>query len=79
MDSYDPNNFTVDTSGYSLFTLEQIMVRNPQCIPITSTIKEVAELFLDAEFHALPVVDQNNTLLGIVTTTDLIHYLLEQY
>ena len=55
------------------------MVRNPQCIPITSTIKEVAELFLDAEFHALPVVDQNNTLLGIVTTIDVIKYLLEQY
>jgi CBS domain-containing protein len=32
VDSYDPNNFNVDTSIYSLFSLEQIMVRNPKCI-----------------------------------------------
>jgi CBS domain-containing protein len=62
-----------------LFTLEQIMVRNPRCIPDSATIKEVAEIFLDADFHALPVVDKNDNLRGIVTTTDLIKYLLEQY
>lgn len=79
VDSYDPKNFTVDTSVYSLFTLEQIMVRNPQCLSDSATIKEVAETFLEAEFHALPVVDGNEKLVGIVTTTDLIKYLLEQY
>ncbi len=79
VDSYDPNNFTIDSSVYSLFTLEQIMVRKPKCIQVTATIKEVAETFLDAEFHALPVVDANEKLVGIVTTTDLIKYLLEQY
>jgi CBS domain-containing protein len=30
------------------------------------------------EFHAIPVVDNDN-LVGIVTTTDLINYLLEQF
>ncbi|MDG1822375.1 MAG: CBS domain-containing protein [Flavobacteriaceae bacterium] len=79
VDSYDPNDFTVDTSVYSLFSLEQIMVRNPKCIPSTATIKEVAETFLDSEFHALPVVDTDKTLLGIVTTTDLIKYLVAMY
>lgn len=64
---------------YSLFSLEQIMVRNPKCIPNTATIKEVAETFLDSEFHALPVVDADKTLLGIVTTTDLIKYLVALY
>ena len=79
VDSYDPNDFTVGTSVYSLFSLEQIMVRNPKCIPSTATIKEVAETFLDSEFHALPVVDTDKTLLGIVTTTDLIKYLVAMY
>ena len=79
VDSYDPNDFTVDTSVYSLFTLEQIMVRNPKCIPDTATIKEVAEIFLKSDFHALPVVDADKTLLGIVTTTDLIKYLVGMY
>ena len=78
VDSYDPNNFYVDTSIYSLFSLEQIMVRNPQCIIPDTLIKDAAELFLKSEFHALPVVE-NKKLLGILTTTDLIKYLLEQY
>jgi CBS domain-containing protein len=79
VDSYDPNDFSVDTSVYSLFSLEQIMVRNPKCISDKATIKEVAEIFLEASFHALPVVDDDNKLIGIVTTTDLIKYLVEQY
>ena len=78
MDSYDPNNFSIDTSIYELFSLEQIMVRNPKCIDPDLTIKEAAQQFLEAEYHALPVVDDNK-LVGILTTTDLIHYLLNQY
>ena len=78
VDSYDPNDFSVDTSVYELFSLEQIMVRNPKCIHPNDTVKDAAEHFLTAEYHALPVVE-NNKLVGIVTTTDLIHYLVEQY
>jgi CBS domain-containing protein len=54
------------------------MVRNPQCITPDTLIKDAAELFLKSEFRALPVVE-NKKLLGILTTTDLIKYLLEQY
>ena len=78
VDSYDPNNFSVDTSIYSLFKLEQIMVRNPSCIPPDTLIKDAAALFINSEFHALPVV-KDKKLVGILTTTDLINYLLEQY
>ena len=42
------------------------------------TIKEVAEILASREFHALPVID-GTKLVGIVTTTDLIKYLLEQH
>ena len=76
VDSYDPQNFNVDTSIYSLFSLEQIMVRNPTCIAPDTLIKDAAEIFLKSEFHALPVVE-NKKLVGIMTTTDMIKYLLE--
>ena len=46
VDSYDPNNFNVDTSIYSHFSLEQIMVRNPTCISPDTLIKDAAELYL---------------------------------
>ena len=78
VDSYDPDNFSIDTSIYELFSVEQIMVRNPKCIDLDLKIKEAAQQFLEAEYHALPVVDDNK-LVGILTTTDLIHYLLNQY
>ena len=44
----------------------------------SNTIKGVAEILAKREFHALPVVT-NNKLVGIITTTDLINYLLEQF
>lgn len=78
VDSYKPEEFRVDTSVYSMFTLEQIMVRNPTCIPSDTLIKDAAEIFLNNEFHALPIVDDGQ-LVGILTTSDLIKYLLEQY
>jgi CBS domain-containing protein len=53
------------------------MAKNLISVPPTATIKEVAELLAKKEFHALPVVS-NNELVGIVTTTDLINYLIDQ-
>ena len=78
VDSYDPNDFSLDTSVYEFLTLEQIMVRNSKCIHPNDTVKDAAEHFLSAEYHALPVVE-NDKLVGIVTTTDLLKYLLDQY
>ncbi len=68
----------IDTVVYSLFTIDQVMVKNVFSVSVTATIKEVAEMLAKHEFHALPVVD-NDELVGIVTTTDLINYLLEQF
>ena len=53
------------------------MVRNPKCIDLDFTVNEAAQHFLEAEYHALPVEDDNK-LEGILTSTDLIYYLLNQ-
>ncbi|WP_442267572.1 CBS domain-containing protein [Tenacibaculum sp. ZS6-P6] len=68
----------VDIVLNSIFTIEQVMTKNVVTVNANDTIKEVAEILSTREFHALPVVE-NNVLVGIVTTTDLIKYLLEQY
>lgn len=44
----------------------------------STTIKEAAEMFVVADYHCLPVVEEGK-LVGIVTTTDIIKYMLEQY
>jgi CBS domain-containing protein len=77
-DSIDDDDETIDTTVYNMFTIEQVMAKNLVSIQSSATIKEVAEILAKKEFHALPVVD-NDELVGIVTTTDLINYLIEQF
>ena len=68
---------TIDTIVYNMFTIKQVMAKKLVSVSSNTTIKEVAEILSKKEFHAIPVVD-NNKLVGIVTTTDLINYLLKQ-
>ncbi len=68
----------VETIVYNMFSIQQVMAKNLKSVSPDTTIKEVAEILATKEFHALPVVE-NEKLVGIVTTTDLIEYLLEQY
>lgn len=74
---YDDDDH-VDSVVYNMFTIEQVMVKKIVSISPSNSIKEVAEILAKSEFHALPVVDKN-VLVGIVTTTDLINYLLKQF
>lgn len=77
-DAVDDEESDVDTVVYNMFTIDQVMAKNLVTVSSSATIKEVAEILAKKEFHALPVVD-NDELVGIVTTTDLINYLLEQF
>lgn len=77
-DAIDEDEEVVDVTIYNMFSVEQVMARNLVKVSPDDTIKTVAEILASKEFHALPVV-QGDLLVGIVTTTDLIKYLLEQY
>jgi CBS domain-containing protein len=68
----------VESIVYNMFTIEQVMAKNLISVNSSTTIKEVAEILSKKEFHALPVVN-DDVLVGIVTTTDLINYLIEQF
>ena len=77
-DAIGPDEEEVETIVYNMFSIEQVMAKNVISVPLNATIKEVAKFLTKQEFHALPVVDQGK-LVGIVTTTDLIQYLVDQY
>jgi CBS domain-containing membrane protein len=78
VDAVDDDAEDVDTTVYDTFTIDQVMAKNLITINPETTIRETAEILSKNEFHALPVCD-GDTLVGIVTTTDLLKYLLEQY
>lgn len=78
VDAVDDDDEVVDVTVYNMFTVEQVMAKKLVTVAPETTIKEVAEILSTREFHALPVVE-GDLLVGIVTTTDIIKYLLEQY
>ena len=43
------------------------------------SIRDAAELLAEGTFHSLPVVDEDDKLVGMVTSTDLIKHLRELY
>ena len=52
------------TSGNTL--IRDIMIKNPHRIPVTTGLDKMSELFSQFRLLALPVVDENNRLAGIV-------------
>ncbi|MFD0837314.1 CBS domain-containing protein [Mariniflexile aquimaris] len=77
-DVTDSADADADAMVYNMFTIKQVMKKNVISVSASNSIKEVAEILATKEFHALPVVS-NNKLVGIITTTDLIKYLLKQF
>jgi len=77
-DTLNGNEEVIDVTVYDVFTIQQVMAKNLICISPDTTIKEAAEILATREFHALPVIEADN-LIGILTTTDLIRYLLNLY
>lgn len=68
----------VDSVVYNMFTIEEVMVKEVVTITSETTIKEATKILADREFHALPVVN-DGTLVGMVTTTDLLYYFINQF
>lgn len=62
---------------YNMFTLEQVMTKNLVTVQVDDSIESVAKILAEKDFRALPVL-AGKILVGILTTTDLIRYLLKQ-
>ncbi|MEW4923679.1 CBS domain-containing protein [Algibacter sp. 2305UL17-15] len=71
------NGKTINTIVQNTYTIEQVMAKDIVTITTDTTIKEAAKILSNREFHALPIVE-NGTLVGIITTRDLLKYLVKQ-
>jgi len=66
------------TALFDGLNIEQVMTKDVKVVQKDDTIYDVAIILSKNEFHSLPVLE-NEKLVGIVTTTDLIKYLVDQY
>ena len=54
-------------------SIAKLMRRPAICVGAHQTVADAASLMASNGIHALPVVDVHNQLLGIITTTDIMH------
>lgn len=81
----DRISFVADTQAqkantivYDTLTIDQVMTTDLKTVNSDDLIKDAAEMLANGNYHALPVLE-NNQLKGIVTSTDIIKFLLAQF
>ena len=76
---YGADQRAVDAMLDANHDIEGVMTKELTTIGHKDTVRAAAEQLSGGSFHALPVVDADGNLEGIVTSTDVIKYLLDQY
>ncbi len=69
-------NATFNSLMFEALDVNHIMTENIIMIEPNATIGRVGKIFSKNRFHALPVVE-NDKLLGIVTTIDIVRFFTE--
>lgn len=67
-----------DDGTLDILGIEQVMRVQPKTILIGQSVRDVAELLSKEEYYAIPIVNADGELAGIVTTNDLIRFMLEK-
>ncbi|MGI9259568.1 MAG: CBS domain-containing protein [Gammaproteobacteria bacterium] len=77
LDGFLPNN-VASIGGYldQKFTIEELMSRPAISIGSQRPVEDAARLMVVHAIHSLPVVSDQDHLLGIITTTDMMQALL---
>jgi CBS domain-containing protein len=52
---------------------QDVMISPVVTVGVTATVRQVAKILLERHISAVPVVDADNNILGIVTESDLMH------
>ena len=60
------------------FPISAVMQTEVVTIPGSSTVRDAARALATGTLHAVRVVDEDQNLVGIVTSTDIVSYFLSQ-
>jgi len=59
--------------------LRDVMQTEVITLQASQTVRDAVEVFAEGQLHSLPVVNDEGDLVGIVTTTDVLRYVRDQY
>lgn len=74
----DEEDRVIGATIYDMYSLEQVMTKDVVTIESHTNVRKAAEILVKSGFRALPIIKDGN-LVGMLTTTDLILFLLKQY
>jgi acetoin utilization protein AcuB len=60
-------------------TLGQVMTHEPYTVTAATPIQQAARIMLERKVSGLPVVDEDNRPVGIITETDIFRMLIDQW
>jgi CBS domain-containing membrane protein len=60
-------------------TVDGLMQKYPITLKTKQTVRDAVGIFAEGKFHSLPVIDDDENLVGMVTTTDVLRYMQDQY
>jgi len=60
------------------YLAEEIMTEDLECLKSNDTIQTALEYFKKNQYHAIPIVKEDDTIVGIVTTFDIVSMMLEE-
>ena len=58
--------------------VSEVMTKNVVTISPDAAIEEAAQLMIDKKVGALPVVQDKNKLIGLITETDVLQYFVDE-
>lgn len=76
---YGATEHTIGAIIDQQFSIRNVMTSELTTINHKENIRRAAEMLAEGKFHSLPVTDEDTNLVGIITSTDLIRYLSDQY
>ena len=66
-----------DTIIYKKLKVNDIMTQHPFFLTTSATIEDVAKILAEGNYHAVPILE-NETIVGIVSTADIIRFFLDE-
>jgi len=69
------NDITQDEHLDQLFDMKIMMTENPSTLSQHNTVKDAAEILCKAKYRSLPIVNEADEIVGIISNKDLVKVL----